>query len=119
MRLDRGAQPLRSAARRDEVEPSAGREPMLGQSEDAVGERVADAEVVEKPSVEFGLAQRLCDLFDSCDRGYLTRFLTLSDKEKARGTSERFRTLMPHFVRLRTSQTRLLGSQARLVSSRN
>src|SRR5216683_2400618 len=66
MRLDRGDQRLRSAARRDEVEPSAGRKSMLGQSEDAVGERVAHAEVVEKPSVEFGFAQRLCDLFDSC-----------------------------------------------------
>src|SRR6266851_1096876 len=31
---------------------------------------------------------------------------------------QRFRTFMPHFVRLRTSQTRLLGSQARLVLPR-
>jgi hypothetical protein len=82
MRLDRGDQRPRSAARRDEVEPSAGRESVLGQPEDAVGERVAHAEVVEKPSVEFGFAQRLCDFFDSCHRGYLTRSVIPSEKRK-------------------------------------
>ncbi len=49
----------------DEVEPAARREALVVEPEDAVGERVAAAEVVEEPTVELRLAERRLDVRDA------------------------------------------------------
>jgi hypothetical protein len=52
----------------DEVEPAARGELVRVELEDAVGERVALAEVVEEPAVEVGVAERLLYVGDARGR---------------------------------------------------
>src|SRR5580704_9701941 len=58
MSLDGGHYRARLAVGRDEAEPSTGRDTVGGQAEDSIRERVAQAEIVEQPSVELRIAER-------------------------------------------------------------
>ncbi len=58
MRFDGGHYRARLAVGRDEAEPSTGRDTVVGQAEDSIRERVAQAEIVEEPAVELRVAQR-------------------------------------------------------------
>ena len=57
MRFDGGHYRARLAVGRDEAEPSTGRDTVVGQAEDSIRERVAQAEIVEEPAVELRVAR--------------------------------------------------------------
>src|SRR5579862_2533619 len=65
MRLDRRHQLARLVGARDEAEPAPRRDVVLGQFQNAIGERIALAEVIEEPPVERGLGERRLDFGDA------------------------------------------------------
>src|SRR5208337_4366321 len=58
MRLDGRHDRPRLAVRWHEAEPSPGRDAVFRKAEDSIRERVAQAEVIEQPSVELRMAER-------------------------------------------------------------
>ena len=65
MRFDGGHYRARLAVGRDEAKPSTGRDTVVGQAEDSICERVAQAEIVEQPAVELRLTQRASNFVEA------------------------------------------------------
>src|SRR5205807_7169340 len=59
-----GNEGLWRSVRRDEIEPSPGRQSLFGQSQDAIRQRVAQPEIIKEPTVETDAGESAGDVVD-------------------------------------------------------